>query len=279
MRLKLNVLLAKTDHLAASYKKGLEDFIKFFRTSQGAFKGEKKTYEPKPETIDYPSERGNKLVVTTVDEKLEWMEDASEAYIDALFSQEKTNSSGIAKADLIVEGDNFGTYSTLELLRLKSLLESGLLVGMYEYIPVRNDDEEWKQTDAEMYNGRSIMQSPLVRGVKRTTVKQQFILDDPNIEKVPGMKHTPQVGSRDIPVELGDYTHQRFSGEWSHRRRAELLRRRTILLTAVIEALKVANDVESIESNMTSGLIFGYLHHNIIPDQTTSDTNIEDLPR
>lgn len=64
--IKLNVLLAKTDHLASVFKKGLEDYVKFFKTSQGAFKGEKKTYEPKPGTIDLVNERSNKLVVTTL---------------------------------------------------------------------------------------------------------------------------------------------------------------------------------------------------------------------
>jgi hypothetical protein len=29
---KMNALLAKTDHLAASYKKMLEDYVKFFKT-------------------------------------------------------------------------------------------------------------------------------------------------------------------------------------------------------------------------------------------------------
>ena len=51
---------------------------------------------------------------------------------------------------------------------------------------------------------------------------------------------------------------------WSHRERAELLRRRTKLLTAVIEALKEANDVEAIESNMTAEKLFGYLHKGVI---------------
>src|SRR5687768_15976572 len=106
--IKLNVLLAKTDHLSSVFKKGLEDYVKFFKTAQGSFKGEKKTYEPKPNSVDLPNERSNRLVVTTVNEKLDWLQDNSREYIDALFSQEKTNATGLAKATLTVDGVSFG---------------------------------------------------------------------------------------------------------------------------------------------------------------------------
>ena len=60
---------------------------------------------------------------------------------------------------------------------------------------------------------------------------------------------------------MGDYTFQKFSGEMSHRERAEILKRRTKLLSAVIESLKTANDVEATSSAMTSKRLFGYLHN------------------
>lgn len=260
MSTKLNVLLAKTDHLASSFKKMLEDYAKFFKTSQGAFKGEKKTYTPNAGMIDIPTERSNKIVVTTVDEKLQYLEESSKDYLDAIFSQEKTNASGTATATLIVEGKTFGVFTSLELLKLKSLIESGLLVGVYENIPVRNDDEEWNESDNEMYAGRGIFESELQKGIRKSTVKEHYILPDPNLEKVKDGNYTPQVAVKDTIIDLGNYTYQKFSGEWSHRVRAELLRRRTTLLTAVIEALKIANEVETVKSDLTSEKIFNYLH-------------------
>lgn len=257
---KLNILLAKTDHLAASFKEGLENYIKFFKTSQGAFKGERKTYEAESGTIDLPSERSNKLVVTTVDEKLKWLEESSKEYINALFSQERTNASGKAVADLIVEGKKIGTFTSLELLKLKSLLEKGDFKGVYENIPVRNDDEQWNSSKAEMYKNRDIFESPLQEGTKKSTTKESYILQDPNISKLDGAKYTPQLGVKDTIIKLGDFSYQKFSGEWSHRQRAEVLKRRTILLGAVIEALKLANETEVIESELTADKIFNYLH-------------------
>lgn len=259
-QVKLNVLLAKTDHLAASFKKGLEDYVKFFKTSQGAFKGERKTYEPRANTVDMPAERVNKLVVTTVTDKLKYLQESSKEYIDALFSQERTNASGSAKANLTVDGVNFGDFTSLELLRLKSLLEGGVFKDVYETLPVRNDDEVWTPTTNDSYKDRDIYESTQRAGVTKSVMKEAYIMQDPNIGKVEGAKYTPQIGQKDTIIELGDYTHQRYSGETSHVQRAGILLRRSKLLTATIEALKVSNEVESIPSEMTSDKLFNFLH-------------------
>ena len=67
-------------------------------------------------------------------------------------------------------------------------------------------------------------------------------------------------------VETGDYTLQKFTGAWTQRQRAELLRRRSQLLAAVIEALKEVNDVESEDPNLdVEGMInffmINFLHY------------------
>lgn len=265
MAKKLNVLLAITDHLAGQFKGMLDDYGKFFKTHQGAFKGERKTYTANPDTIDDPSARGMKLVVTTVDEKLNYFESNSSEYFNSLFSQEATNASGTAKADLKVNGKSFGTFTSLELLRLKSVLESGNFKAVYESIPVRNDDELWTESKDDSYSNRTgIYASSLVEGTKKTTTKESYILPDPNISKTDA-RYTPQVASKDTTVELGKFTHQRFSGEWSHRQRAELLSRRDKLLSAVTEALKVANEVDAVDSELTSKKLFDYLHRAELP--------------
>lgn len=258
---KLNVLLAKTDALAPSFKKNILEYKSFFKDKQSTFRGEKKTYDPKPETIDVPTERGNVLVTTTVQEKLDWFVDNSKDYIDALFSQEATNASGLVKAPLIVDSINFGTFSSLELLRLKGLLENGDMEQMYATIPVRSDAELWATTTNEMYNGREVFESPQNTGQKKSGVKETYILQDPNLKNLKDdSKYTPQTAVRDITMILGDFTQQKFTGEWSQKQRAEVLQRRTKLLTAVIEALKMSNEAEIVPSEMTSSKLFGYLH-------------------
>lgn len=141
-------------------------------------------------------------------------------------------------------------------------MENGDLESMYSNIPVRSDSEIWNPTTNEMYLDRkTVFESELVKGVKKSTTKESYILVDPNIEKLgKDTKYTPQIATKDTIIDLGDFTYQKFSGEYTHRQRAEILKRRTILLSAVIEALKEANDVEAISSDMTAEKLFGFLH-------------------
>lgn len=264
-QLKLHVLLALTEQSGGSYKKLLEDFVQFFKNKQGDFKGVKKTYDPRPGTVDLPSMRDNKQVVTTVGEKLQWLEEFSAEHINNLFSVEATNASGGAKAELVVDGISFGMFSSMELLRLKDLIKSGVLEGLYQNIPVRSDAEIWIPTTNEQYTGREIFESPAGEGIQKSTTKESYILEDPNVDKLKdASSYKPQIAQRDHHIELGDYTYQTFSGEYSTRQKAEILTRRTRLLSAVTEALKVANEAPIVESALTAEKIFGYLHRGKI---------------
>lgn len=261
---KLSVLLATTDQLAPSFKKGISDTGKFFKQNQSAFQGLRKTYEALPDTVDIPANRAVTNVVTTVEEKLQWIEESSKSYIDALFSQEATNASGKARTNLYVDGIHFGEFSTLELMRLKGILESAELTNLYEQIPVRSEAKTWKPTDSELYTGRAIYQDALISGVANTTEKENYILQDPNyaaaIAAGKTFSYTPIQATKTTTIKLGEFTVQNFTGEASHRERAETLRRLTLLKTAVLGALKQANDVESIPSDMTAQKLFSYLN-------------------
>jgi hypothetical protein len=258
MSTKLNVLLAKTDSLAPSWKQMVADFAKFFKQKQGAFLGEKKTYTAREDTMDDPGRRGNVLIQATVDEKFKWFRENSKEYIDALFSQEKTNASGNAKAELVVAGESWGEFTSLELLRLKGLIESNSLYTMLSGIPVRSDSEEWAESQAEMHGDRAIFEMPMLSGINKTTEKETYVLKDPNVS-ADSAAYTPSLAVKTTTIELGDFTVQKFSGEWSQRQRAEALAKRTVLITAVVTALKTCNEVEATASDLTSDKIFGYL--------------------
>ena len=263
---KLNVLLAVTDHLRLNYKNMVQEYTKFFSKSQGAFKGEKRTYVAREGVIDDPSKKGIVKVVTTVDEKLDYFNEHSTKFINALFNQEKTNASGTATAQLVVNNKTWGTFTSLELLRLKSLLESsdlGNIGEMLSKIPVRSDADIWEKSLSPDYTDRAIFETELYKGTVKTTVKEPYILSDPNLSgrELPANYNAPVV-QRDTVLELADYTKQNFSGEWSQHEKALSLSRRATLLTAIIEALKVANDCEIVQSEMTAKRIFDYLFYN-----------------
>lgn len=258
--MKLNVLLALTDTLRVKFKNMLADHTRFYSKSQGSFLGSKSTYVPKEDAVDEPSRRKTIKVVSTVDEKIDYFIKESEDFIDALFSQEKTNAIGLAVAELVVNGDSWGSFTSLELLRLKSLLENsdlGKMEEMLASIPVRSDAQRWDKTTAEDYVGRNVWETPLVTGTARTTVKEEYILEDPNLKA--GVAYTPKVAVRTKSQDVGDYSTQEFSGEWSHRERTGALKRRNDLIVAVTKALKESNDCESVESDLTANKIFGYI--------------------
>ena len=267
---KLNLTLALTDKLRGDYKNQVGDYIKYFRKSGGSFLGEKRTYTPKEGTMDEPSKRGVKPVATTVAEKIDWFIENSSDFINKLFTQEKTNASGVAKAELMVDGISWGEFTSLELLRLKSLIEGaelGKLYDVIENIPVRSNSEVWDKTSNEEYDGRTIYETERITGIAKTTVKTEYILEDPNLARLKNnSNYTPVKSVRNDVLELGDYTMQRFSGEWSHRERAEALRRRSNLITAVINALKRANDVQVVQSDLTSFKIFDYIFYGSNPE-------------
>jgi len=257
--MKLNVLLAKTDSLATQFKGMVVDFAKFFKNKQGAFVGEKKTYQPKEGTIDEPTKRGNTLVQTTVDEKFKWFKENSKEYIDALFAQEATNASGAATAELVIDGKSWGVYTSLELLRLKSVVENNNLHVMLNEIPVRSDSEEWDESENEMYAERSgIYEIKMEESVIKSTVKEDYILKDPNVSET-SPNYSPVVSQKTSTIELGDYTRQKFSGEWSQRQKASALKRRSTMITSIVQALKTCNEVEAVESELNSDRIFSYL--------------------
>jgi hypothetical protein len=264
-RLKLNVLLGSVKHLESSFKAAIKDYITFFGKSQGAFRGIRKTYSPRPDTIDIPGERDSKAIQTTVKEKLDWFVESNSTYIDGLFAAEATNASGLAVAQLEVDDMIIGTYSSLELLRLISILESEGLESMYSGIPVRSDSENWDASDDSGfgYDKRNgIFETTKQVGVKKSMTKEQYILKDPNIDpsNPNAAKYTPVTAVKETILELGDWTVQHFSGEETHRNRADILRRRTRLIVAAKEALKKANEVEVQGSDMTAKKLFAYLH-------------------
>lgn len=260
MKMKLKTLLALTQDGLATFRQILKDYSKFFNNSQSAFLGRKNTYSPKDESIDDPKLRDYVRVVTTVDEKMEYFFQIVGPYITNVFAQEATNATGKVKANLFVEGQDWGEFSALELLRLKGIVENGDLKKMIEDIPVRSDAEIWTLTTTEEYAGRTIFEKPVVFAQNKTTQKEQYILVDPNIDKLKSSEgYKPQLASKDTILILGDQTRQEFSGMWSHRQRAEVLRKLSVLRDAITVALEKANDVEIVESNMNGDKLLNYL--------------------
>lgn len=257
--MKLNALLAQVEHGRSSYSGLLRDYAGFLSNKQGAFRGEKNTYEAREGFADDSSKRNTTIVQTTVREKFEWFMENATPFINNLFSVEATNSLGAKRVPLVVDGVDFGNLSALELMRLKDILTNSDLDKMFNSIPVRSDGEVWRPCTSNDYEGREIFETEMQKGVTKTTTKYQEILVDPNLSKIDPSRYTPVVTTREKQEEIGDYTRQRFSGEWTQRQKAELLKRKSNLLAAVIVALKEVNDTEQVESELKGESLLDYI--------------------
>lgn len=263
--LRLKTLLAITQNGKAQLKNMVADFTKFFQKDQSAFIGRRNTYEAKSDTVDEPSRRSYQKIVTTVDEKLKYLIANMSEYIGNVMDQEATNASGVAKAELVVGGTVWGNFSSGELLRLKSLVEDGSFKLMINAIPVRSDAEVWEKSDQDEYKDRAVFEKKKLSSVNKTITKVQYILEDPNIEKLnnSGKIYTPITATKDTVVELGEITTQEFSGAWSHHQRAGALKRIEELRTGIIKALEKANDVDVVNSELKGKQFFDFIFGDI----------------
>ena len=258
--MKINSKLAARDHSIAQQKSMVEDYTQFFTKKQGAFKGIKKTFAPKDGFLPDPNYQADTKVITTVQEKMGWFNKQTALYLKNLMDVEATNSNGAATIELVVEGVSFGHLTANELMRLKGVLVDSKLDKMYQNIPVREDNKVWEPTTDGEYEGREVFQDAMISGQTRTTEKEEVILKDPNVDP----QHLPsnyraQTTVKNHMVITGDYTVQNFTGEWTHQKRAELLRRKSALLEAVNLALTELNGIEAISTNLDVDLFLDYL--------------------
>ena len=257
----MNTLLAMAEHSASAFKKEMSDYANIFKNKQNFFKGIKSTFVPRDGFPEDPSKQGTTMVQSTVDEQFDWfIEKIAKKYLTQQFEIEATNSKGAEKVDLSVNGHSFGKLTALELMRLKSMLTDGTLDEMLKNIPVRSDSEVWTKSNCPEYAQREVYETQMLKGVTRTTEKHEEILKDPNIdpEHIPSA-YRAQVSVKNITVETGDYTSQKFSGEWTQTQKAELLARKSELLGAVIAALKDLNALESEETNLDVEGMLSYI--------------------
>lgn len=244
---KQSVLLGLREKLEKSFGGMLDDFISKFKNKQGIFQGHNNTYEALEGYADDPTKRSFQKVSGTVAEQLAWFKKYTPDYFTTVLSIEKTNSTGI-KAKLVVDGKEWGEYSVLELLRLKSIMDGKLRVILSE-LPIRDEKVHWlPTTNKDLYDGREVYETPVSENHSKTTLKRTVIVNDPHIKEAP---NRPPVPSQiDEQVNIGKYTQQKYSGEITMLERAVILAKYDKVYTGIIEALETANNTEAQTSDL-----------------------------
>lgn len=246
MQKKQAVLLGLREKLEKTFGGMLDDFLSKFKNKQGIFQGWNKTYDALEGYADDPTKRSFQKVSGTVKEQLDWFKQYTQDYFDTVLSIEKTNSTGI-KSELVVAGKNWGEYSVLELLRLKSILD-GKLRAIINELPIRDEKVIWNKTTKDYYGNRDVWETPVVEGFTKTTLKRTEIINDPHIKDTEG--RPPVAVQIETQVNVGHFAEQKFTGEITMLERAEILVKYDQLYNGIIEALENANNIETVESDL-----------------------------
>jgi hypothetical protein len=254
MSKKLSVSLGLREKVEKDFTNMLADMLRKFDNKQTMFMGLKNTFEALEGEPDMPENRKFQSVASTVSEQLSWFVEHSKDYFDTVLSIEKTNATGIS-AELVVKGVSWGKYTTTELMRAKSILDSKLRT-MISKLPIRSETQLWEKTTSAEFAGRDIWETPIDRGFTKTTTKRIEIINDPHIKDAPG--RAPMTQQIDTPKNTGKYTKQSFSGEVTNRERALMEVRLNDIHKGIIEALENANNAEVVPSNL-GDKILGHL--------------------
>lgn len=254
MSQKLAVKLGLREKLEKDWKNMLDDMTHKFTKEQGKFMGFRYTFVQREGFVDQPEQRKFQNVSTTVPEQLNFFRDNVEEYLTTVLSIERTNAKGV-KAHLFVEGEDWGEFTTLELLRLKGILDSKLKL-MVQSLPIRPETVIWRETDDATFKGREIWEDDVSKGSTKTTTKRLEIVHDPHIKDAPDRPPVSQ--SIDKQEETGDYTRQNFHGGVTNKERAEFELAFNELHKSVIAALEEANSAE-VETSDLGTKVLDYL--------------------
>ena len=252
MSTKLAVKLGLRDKIEKDFTNMVSDMTEKFSKKQGMFI--RNTFTAFEGFADDPTKRTFQKVSSTVKEQLDWFKNHAKDYFETVLTIEKTNAQG-PKAELVVDGESWGMYTTLELLRLKGILDSKLK-AMVQVLPIRPESVVWKKTTDSIYEGRDVWETGIDEGHTKTTLKRTEIVADPHIKDAPN--RAPIAVPIETQVNTGKYTTQDFSGAITNKERAELEVRYNNIYKGVIAALEEANATVVAESDL-GDKVLGYL--------------------
>lgn len=245
---KAHELLAVEGDLSQTATMMLAEATATFAKKPDHFKGHTRSLNYFDETRSKENVTETKVLVTTVDQKLDHVLTHLGAYYDAMLQKEATNQTAIA--DLIVNGKEIGKGLPATFLlgmetRLKSLRE------VVQAIPTLDPATSWEKDEN---TGKGVYVSPPQTEFK-TEKKLEYATLAPATER-----HPAQVKDWTIDVRVARLETIHRSGMWSVARKAEVLDRIDTLMHGIKQARQRANLAEVVKVQIASNLfkaIFG----------------------
>jgi hypothetical protein len=221
------------------------------------FLGSNKTLEMKDDNRVFEAAAGSehKELTTTVDDKLDYVEESGVDYLDALFQKELSNQE--ARADLVIDGVTVATgLPATFLLGMEDRLK--LIREMYQAIPTLQPGINW-ELDEDKGKGIYVAKPDSVTEKTEQVIKYTTVATatDNHAEQV---RESP---SRDV---IGRYTSRTWSGMITPAKKSDLLARLDVLQRAIKQARQRANQVEVPVGKHIAADLFKYLREGKLPE-------------
>jgi len=248
---KLHAVLAVEATNKAQAEKILNEQISNFSKNDSRFDGLTRVLIP----LEGEGERmttDNKIINYTVIENVAYVADIVCKYLNTTLTKEETNSSGAARAELMIQGESYGEVSATSLLALENYIAK--VRRFYEAIPTLDPTKDWKEDEAKS------------RGFKRTDAEHKYKTEKrtKHIVVHPPTEHFPaEIRESTTDVQVGKYETVYTSTKISTRDKAELLKRIDVVLESVKTTRAKANEAEAKQSELATKL-FDFINKDII---------------
>jgi len=232
---QLHQLLAVESDLRQQSKKITQEARETFQSRRDHFDGMSKTYKHNVEDeagriMEIPPEE--KLIVTTVDEKMNFVQGILSRTLDVMVSKEETNASGTAVAHVEIGSGSYEMSATA-LLALEGFLKE--IRTVYDLIPTLDPVREWtKDGDREGAFKTKELQT------FRTEKKAEVIVLAEATKEFPA-----QTNLVNVDRQVGVFSTVYKSGRFTVKRKADCIANIDSLLREVKKARSSANRVEA----------------------------------
>ena len=243
---KLHELLAVENDLETTAKKIMGEASVTFLKKQEHFLGYRKSLRMFDEHRKQEEEAAteSKALVTTVDEKLDYVLQVVGKYYDAILQKEATNQTAVA--DLVVDGHVLVENAPATwLLGMESRLKT--LRTVFESVPTWAPGVDWIPAPEQ---GKGIYKAAEpVKADKTEKVPAHKVF-------VPATEHHPaQIEKWVENVRVGVFTTEKWISSWSPSQKSEAMARLDKLIRAVKRARQRANSTPIVKKKAAKNII------------------------
>jgi len=247
-------LLAVDRDLASAAKIVVDEATNTFNKKTEHFLGNVKRLElfdesRKQEESGFAEE---KMITTTVGQKLEYVSESLIRYVDVLAQKERTNQE--AKADVVFDDGSvfLKDIPATMLLALENHLERWRL--MYHSIPTLQPGIEWI-SDPDQGEGVYKSVNPEIRNKTEKVIRHKVLYDATD-------KHPAQIEKWTEDAPIGRFINVRWSGMISPAEKSKLLGRIDTLISSIKKARMRANTQEVVKISLGKK-IFDYINKGL----------------